>query len=89
MRVIDCYSISPIDVDTLLTCLDETAQPILIPIEDHFIHGGMGDFAIAALEAIGKPHLVIQMGITEISRSGKMEELPDHAGISAAKLVKR
>jgi transketolase len=89
VRVVDCYSISPIDVDTLSACLDETVQPILITIEDHFIHGGMGDFVTAGLSAIDKPHLVIKMGVTEISRSGKMEELLDHAGISAAKLVEK
>ena len=89
VRVVDCYSISPIDANTLSTCLDETVQPILITIEDHFIHGGMGDFAIAALAALDKPHLVIKMGVTEISRSGQMEELLDHAGISAAKLIEK
>ena len=87
VRVVDCYSISPIDVNTLSKCLDETVQAILITIEDHFIHGGMGDFATAALASIDKPHLVVKMGVTEISRSGKEEELLDHAGISAAKLV--
>jgi transketolase len=89
VRVVDCYSINPIDADTLSACLDETVQPILITIEDHFIHGGMGDFAIAALATMDKQYLVIKMGVTEISRSGKMEELLDHAGISAAKLVEK
>jgi transketolase len=87
VRVVDCYSINPIDKDTLAACLEETRLPVLITIEDHFIHGGMGDFAIAALATLDKPHEVIKMGVGKISRSGKMDELLDDAGIGAAQLV--
>jgi transketolase len=87
VRVVDCYSINPIDRQTLVSCLKETTKPILITIEDHFIHGGMGDFAIAALSSLEIPHSVEKMGVREISRSGKMNELLDTAGISAADLV--
>lgn len=87
VRVVDCYSINPIDKDILLRCLRETEQPILVTIEDHFIHGGMGDFAIAALAASALPHSVIKLGVNHISRSGKKDELLDDAGISAEKLM--
>jgi transketolase len=87
VRVVDCYSINPIDRQTLISCLKETAKPILITIEDHFIHGGMGDFAMAALSTLETPYRVEKMGVREISRSGKMNELLDTAGISAADLV--
>jgi transketolase len=87
VRVVDCYSINPIDRETLVSCLEGTAKPILITIEDHFIHGGMGDFAIAALSTLETPYRVEKMGVREISRSGKMNELLDTAGISAADLV--
>jgi transketolase len=87
VRVVDCYSIRPIDSDTLLRCLQETEQPILITVEDHFLHGGMGDFALAALAASDVPHRVIKLGVSDISRSGKMDELLDSAGISTEKIV--
>lgn len=87
VRVVDCYSINPIDEDTLTACLDETTKPVLITVEDHFLHGGMGDFAIAALARVDKPHQVIKMGVSKISQSGKMDELLNDAGISAAKLI--
>lgn len=87
VRVVDCYSINPIDEDTLAACLDETARPVLITVEDHFRHGGMGDFVIAALAQLDKPHQVIKMGVSNISRSGKMEELLNDAGIDAAHLA--
>ena len=50
IRVVDCYSIHPIDAGTLKKCLQETKQKILVTVEDHFEHGGMGDFAAAAVE---------------------------------------
>lgn len=87
VRVVDCYTIQPIDKDTLFRCLQETEEAILITVEDHFIHGGMGDFAIAALAASDLPHRVIKLGLDHISRSGKEDELLDDAGISAGKLV--
>ena len=79
VRVVDCYSIQPIDKDTLLRCLQETEQAILITVEDHFIHGGMGDFVIAALAVSNLSHRVIKLGLDHISRSGKKDELLDDA----------
>jgi transketolase len=89
VRVVDCYSINPIDRETLVSCLEETAEPILITIEDHFIHGGMGDFALAAISTLETPYHVEKMGVREISRSGKMNELLDTAGISAERTISR
>lgn len=87
VRVIDIYSINPVDKDSILACLEETVEPILITVEDHFLHGGMGDFVLAALAAYNKPHKVIRLGVGNIARSGKAEELLDHAGISAGRIV--
>ena len=85
IRVIDCYSISPIDKDTLTKCLQETKRKILITVEDHYEHGGMGDFAAAAVA--GEDGHVIKMAVTKISQSGTKDELLDDAGISAAHIV--
>jgi transketolase len=85
IRVVDCYSINPIDAITLNTCLQETQQNILITVEDHFEHGGMGDFAAAAVG--GMAGQVIKMAVRKISQSGTMDELLDDAGISAAQIV--
>lgn len=87
VRVVDCYSIQPIDKDTLSRCLGETEQPVLITVEDHFLHGGMGDFALAALAESNLPHRIIKLGVSDISRSGKMDELLNNAGISAERLL--
>jgi len=85
IRVVDCYSINPIDRNTLRKCLQETKRKIVITVEDHFAHGGMGDFAASALA--NDNGRVIKMAVTKISQSGTKDELLDDAGISAAHIV--
>jgi transketolase len=80
IRVVDCYSISPFDKDTLVKCLQETKKKIVITVEDHYEHGGMGDFAASALANTNGR--VIKMAVTKISQSGTKDELLDDAGIS-------
>jgi len=85
IRVVDCYSISPVDKDTLTKCLKETKKRIVITVEDHYEHGGMGDFTASALaDTNGR---VIKMAVTKISQSGTKDELLDDAGISANHIV--
>lgn len=88
VRVLDCYCISPIDQSSLNKCIAETLHPILITVEDHFAHGGMGDFAIAALSSSERILQVRKMALSHISRSGKMEELLEDAGINAAAIAR-
>jgi transketolase len=85
IRVVDCYSIHPVDAGTLKKCLSVTEQKILITVEDHFEHGGLGDFAAAALS--GELGQVIKMAVRKISRSGTKDELLNDAGIDAAHIV--
>ncbi|KIC94441.1 transketolase [Flavihumibacter solisilvae] len=85
IRVVDCYSIQPVDADTLKKCLDETRQRVLITVEDHFTHGGFGDFAAAALASTGARFF--KMAVRQISQSGTKNELMDDAGIDAAAII--
>jgi transketolase len=87
VRVVDCYSINPIDRNTLVKCLHVTKKQILITVEDHFTHGGMGDFATAAVVGDDIKIRVEKLAVTHISESGKMEELLHDAGIDAASIV--
>lgn len=82
VRVIDLYSVKPVDAATLRRAADETGH--LIVAEDHWAEGGLGDAVLAALAADGRglprfTHLCIR----EMPRSGKPDELLDHYGISA------
>ncbi|OQP44104.1 transketolase [Niastella koreensis] len=85
IRVVDCYSISPIDRETLQDCLHTTHYKCIISVEDHFSHGGLGDFISAAVSAEGV--YVEKMAVTHISQSGKQEELLKDAGIDAASIA--
>ncbi|MEO5673657.1 MAG: transketolase [Chitinophagales bacterium] len=87
IRVIDCYSIKPIDANTLRKCLNETREKILITVEDHFEHGGMGDFATGAVQGLGAR--VEKIAVMKISQSGLKDELMDDAGISAKHIINR
>jgi transketolase len=82
IRVVDCYSVSPVDRQTLLDCLNSTHFKCIVSVEDHFAHGGLGDFIAAAVSAEGV--YVEKMAVTKISQSGKQEELMKDAGIDAA-----
>ena len=87
IRVVDCYSIHPVDGDTLKKCLTETKQKIVITVEDHFEHGGFGDFVMKALS--DQQGQVIKMAVQKISQSGTMEELLSDAGIDATHIVQK
>ena len=87
ISVVDCYSVHPVDAGTLKNCIHSTAHKILITVEDHFEHGGFGDFVAAALSsAEGR---MIKMAVGKISQSGTKEELLNDAGIDAAHIVKK
>jgi transketolase len=86
VRVIDAYSIEPIDAATLSTALRETG--FLVTVEDHWIEGGLGDAVLSAIASQGTlSGRVHKIGVTEMPMSGSPEELRDWAGISAAKIV--
>jgi len=87
IRVVDCYSISPIDSEILKKCLEATKKKIIITVEDHFKHGGMGDFAAAAVSDINGR--IEKMAVSKISQSGTKDELLDDAGISAKHIIAR
>lgn len=84
VRVIDLYSIVPIDRATLLDCARVTGNRILT-VEDHYEHGGLGD---AVLSAVGSEGVrVHKLAVREIPHSGKPDELLDRFGISARAIV--
>jgi len=86
VRVIDAYSIKPIDAATLRRALAETG--LIVTVEDHWIEGGLGDAVLAALASEGElSGRVAKIGVTEMPGSGSPEELREWAGISASKIV--
>ncbi|HMF93209.1 MAG TPA: transketolase C-terminal domain-containing protein, partial [Vicinamibacterales bacterium] len=84
IRVVDLYSLAPIDRDGLLAAARAT-KGRLITVEDHYAGGGVGD---AVAEAVADGGFTVhRLAVREIPRSGKPEELLDRFGISAAHIV--
>ena len=87
-RVVDCYTIKPIDAQTLRAAASETG--LLVTIEDHWIEGGLGDAVLAALADGGElSGAVVKVAVTQMPGSGTPEELRDWAGISASAIADR
>jgi len=85
-RVIDCYSIKPIDSATLRKALAETG--LLVTVEDHWVDGGLGDAVLAAVASEGElSGRVVKLGVTEMPGSGTPDELRERAGISAGRIA--
>lgn len=84
VRVINLYSIEPIDRAGLVTAARATGG-WLITVEDHYAGGGLGD---AVLEAVSPEGIrVRKLAVTELPRSGRPSELLDRHGISARRIV--
>ena len=87
-RVVDCYTIKPIDAATLRAAAAQTG--LLVTIEDHWIEGGLGDAVLAALANGGDlSGRVVKVAVTQMPGSGTPEELRDWAGISASAIADR
>jgi transketolase len=84
VRVIDLYSIAPIDAETLLACAQATDKHVMT-VEDHYAHGGLGDAVLNALSDEGIR--LKKLAVREIPHSGKATELLDRYGLSARAIV--
>ncbi len=81
LRVIDAYSVQPVDRRTLLAAARRTGGR-LITVEDHYAAGGLGDAVSDALAADGV--VVERLAVREVPRSGRPDELLERFGISAS-----
>ncbi len=85
VRVVDLYSVKPLDVKTLVKASKETGA--IITVEDHYIEGGLGETVASALSATSRN--VHCLAVRKMPRSGKAEELLEYEKISSAAIVKK
>ncbi len=84
IRVIDAYSVQPIDRAGLIAAGKATGGRLIV-VEDHYAQGGLGD---AVSEAVWDQGFTVQrLAVREIPRSGGPEELLDRYGISASAIA--
>ena len=90
VRVIDAYSVKPIDTEAIVDALRATGGRLCV-VEDHWAEGGLGDAVLAALAEGGVAHELrayAHLAVRAMPASGKPGELLDAAGISAAHIAR-
>ena len=85
-RVIDLYSVKPVDVATLGAAASETKG--IVVVEDHWAEGGLGSAVLEGLASTGQPLPKVKLlGVKQLPGSGTPAELLDVSGISARHIV--
>jgi transketolase len=84
IRVIDLFSVQPIDKETLAAAAKAT-NGLVVTVEDHYAHGGIGDAVLGALA--DQRVAVYKLAVRDIAHSGAPDELLDKFGISARHIV--
>ncbi|MBI2071223.1 MAG: transketolase [Elusimicrobia bacterium] len=84
VRIIDAYSIKPIDARTLKEAA-KACRGRVLTVEDHYAEGGLGDAVLDALS--GEAVTVHKLAVRGLPRSGAPEELLDAHGISSRHIV--
>ncbi len=85
VRIIDLYSIKPLDVDTLKKAVHETKN--IIVVEDHYAEGGIGEAVIGSLK--NETDKIYHLAVRKMPKSGKPAELLDYEEISADAIIKK
>jgi transketolase len=81
-RVIDLYSVKPVDAETLQAAADATGGRI-VTVEDHWPEGGIGEAVLSAFADTDERPRVVQLAVRDMPTSGKPAELLAAAGIDA------
>jgi transketolase len=88
VRVIDLYTVKPIDAETLADAARATGGRVVV-VEDHWVEGGIGDAVLAALAEKGFRDLHYRhLAVRKMPGSGKPAEMLDDAGISTVHIVR-
>ncbi len=86
-RVIDAYSVKPIDEETLMLAADEAGNKIVV-VEDHWPEGGLGEAVLEAFTMRDGPiPEIVKLAVQSMPGSGTSAELMEEAGISAYHIV--
>jgi transketolase len=83
IRIIDAYSVKPLDAKGISKAVRDTAGRLVIA-EDHWTEGGLGDAVVSGLIKLGVSDIALRhLAVHEMPSSGKPAELLEAAGIAA------
>lgn len=85
IRVIDLYSIKPVDERTLREAAETTKA--ILTVEDHYAAGGLGEAVRSALQGVSIP--VHSLAVRRMPGSGKPEELLAYEEINATAIIRK
>ncbi|MFD4762847.1 transketolase [Streptomyces sp. NPDC058439] len=85
-RVVDLYSVKPLDLDMLARAAQETGA--LVVVEDHHPEGGIGEAVLSALAAQRLAPAFTHLAVRNLPGSGTTSELLDAAGISRTRIIR-
>jgi transketolase len=81
-RVIDLYSVKPVDTATLEAAVEAT-QGRIVTVEDHWAEGGLGEAVLSALAESEERPRIVKLAVRELPGSGTPAEQLAAAGIDA------
>ncbi len=81
-RVVDCYSVKPIDAAGLREAARAAGNKV-ITVEDHWPEGGLGDAVLDAFADSDHHTRIVKLAVREMPTSGKSDQLLAAAGIDA------
>jgi len=86
IRLIDLFSIKPIDAQTITDCVKGTNNKLLV-IEEHFPEGGIFEAVCSAVADQG--FKIYSVSVDKLPRSGKPDELLDMFNLTAPKIIEK
>jgi transketolase len=85
IRIIDIFTVKPIDRETILKSVAATHNRLIV-VEDHYLEGGLGEAVMAALA--DQPSIkIVHLAVRDVARSGKSAQLLNKFGIDAEHIV--
>ena len=81
-RVLDCYSVKPLDLETL-----RAIETPIVTVEDHWPEGGLGDAVAGALADAEERPRIVRLAVQGMPHSGKPAQLLEAAGIDATHIA--
>jgi len=85
-RVLDLYSVKPVDADGLVASL-RAAKDRMVVVEDHYPEGGIGGAVMEALSQAGARPAIAHLAVRDLPGSGRPDELLAEAGIAVRDVI--